>query len=88
MTNSLKLVITSGELDAIEKAAACYPSKDGRMSPRIICCFIKHMEDTYGIDLGIETEDMNNERSKRHSKEGHRSLKLGRKQSDGDADDF
>ena len=90
-----KIVVTKAELKSIEDAAARYPSKDGLITPRVIRCFIKFMETTYGIDLGIETEEMYEEREKHAKKDTFRLLrKLGRntkldgKPSNDSDDDF
>lgn len=87
-----RIVVPNQELSAIELAAMKRPSKDGSMAPRIIRCFIEYVSATYGIDIGVDTEEMANERSKQEIKVDRKhallSRKLARKSSGSDFDDF
>lgn len=86
-----KIVITNAELQQIESSAVRAPSKDGSIAGRVVDALIKLMSDTYGIDLGIETEDKANERAKREAKLTNArggSRKSIRKQPNDSFDDF
>lgn len=87
-----RIVITQAELAQIELEAIKSPTKDGKVAPRVIKALIRHVEAVYGIDLGIETEDMQNERIKRQGskglqRRGHRDILAGESSDDG-IDDF
>lgn len=86
-----RIVITAAELQTIEDKAVRSPSKDGTIAPRVVKQLIALVEDKYGIDLGIETEDMANEREKREAKlaKARGSLfRRDRDESDNDSDHF
>lgn len=83
-----RIVITNAELAAIEQSAVRAPSKDGAVAPRVIKALIKHMSDTYGIDLGIETEDQANARkAKENGRKRNGHLSVDRDPFSGDFDD-
>lgn len=88
---SERIVITNAELQQIESDAVRAPSKDGSIAGRVVDALIKLMSDTYGIDLGIETEDKANERAKREKillkRDKNRNRGRG-KQSNDSFDDF
>lgn len=84
-----RIVVSAAELQEIANKAVKRPNKDGQITPTVIRLFIELIQNSYGIDLGVETEEMKNEReAKENKRKRNGRTKLGRKQSNRPADDF
>lgn len=81
-----RITLTNRELKDIEDSAVRAPSKDGSIAERVVEALVKHMSDTYGIDLGIETENKANARAKREKILLKRDNR-GKRGPDGEFDD-